>query len=624
MQQDNKRHVPDWLLERLALGELDAETAADVRRRLAAEGRSPDDIAAAVAASNREILDQLPATPTAAAIRQRAAKAAAAARPARRRTVMWGLPLALAGGLALTHMMLRPARRRRRRVACRRQPRDHHREGQSRAAPLRLPPRRQRQSASEGRRDRAARGDLVQLAYGGAAATASCCRSTAPRKVTLHWPERNDGDAPAVKAGENRLPVGVRAGRCARRSSASSWCSAKTPFSVATAHGGRARARGSAVGAQPIAGAAARFRTDLARARQDARRQEGAAMTTRNPLPALVAALFLLFLVGVAAGGHRQRRRRRDRARAARRRCACAASCCSRASTTAARRGRSCATRPATRARWAACCRRWAASRPRTSCSCRPPTAPRSTPRSRTSSSGCAPARTPGVRRELLVYYSGHSDEDGLMVGRDRVGYDELRARVQRAPAELRVVILDSCASGAFTRRKGGVKRAPFLMDASTDMRGHAFLTSSAADERAQESDRISASYFTYYLVSGLRGAADVNQDQRVTLQEAYQFASQETLARTERSQAGPAARRLRVRPGGHRRHGRHRRARHAVGPGADARARRPHHRARGERRAGRRAAQARGQHDRARASSRAPTSSRWTAAARSSRRTSR
>ncbi|HXI57960.1 MAG TPA: caspase family protein, partial [Polyangia bacterium] len=145
-----------------------------------------------------------------------------------------------------------------------------------------------------------------------------------------------------------------------------------------------------------------------------------------------------------------------------------------------------------------------------------------------------------GVRSELLVYYSGHSDEDGLMVGRDRIAYDDLRARVQHVPADLRVVILDSCASGAFTRRKGGSKRAPFLLDASADMRGHAFLTSSAADERAQESDRIAASYFTYYLLSGLRGAADVNQDRRVTLQEAYQFASQETLARTERSQAGP------------------------------------------------------------------------------------
>jgi len=59
MQQDNKRHVPDWLLERLALGELDAETAADVRRRLAAEGRTADEIAALVATSNREILEEL-------------------------------------------------------------------------------------------------------------------------------------------------------------------------------------------------------------------------------------------------------------------------------------------------------------------------------------------------------------------------------------------------------------------------------------------------------------------------------------------------------------------------------------------------------------------------------------
>src|SRR6185312_4503765 len=145
-----------------------------------------------------------------------------------------------------------------------------------------------------------------------------------------------------------------------------------------------------------------------------------------------------------------------------------------------------------------------------------------------------------GIRRELLVYYSGHSDEDGLLVGRDRYPYDDLRARVQQSPADLRLVILDSCASGAFTRHKGGVKRPPFLLDSSIDMRGHAFLTSTSADEQAQESDRIAASFFTYYLLSGLRGAADANQDRRVTLQEAYQFASQETLARTERTQGGP------------------------------------------------------------------------------------
>ena len=151
-----------------------------------------------------------------------------------------------------------------------------------------------------------------------------------------------------------------------------------------------------------------------------------------------------------------------------------------------------------------------------------------------------AAGRQSGVRREVVVYYSGHSDEEGLLIGADRVSYDELRARIQTVPAEVRLAILDSCASGAFTRHKGGVRRAPFLLDGSADTKGHAYLTSSAINEVAQESDRIGASFFTHFLVSGLRGAADINRDRRVTLQEAFQFAAQETLARTEKTRGGP------------------------------------------------------------------------------------
>lgn len=145
-----------------------------------------------------------------------------------------------------------------------------------------------------------------------------------------------------------------------------------------------------------------------------------------------------------------------------------------------------------------------------------------------------------GVRREVVVYYSGHSDEEGLLIGGDRVSYDELRVRIQAVPADVRLAILDSCASGAFTRHKGGTRRAPFVMDASVNTKGHAFLTSSAVNEVAQESSRIGASFFTHYLVSGLRGAADVNRDRRVTLQEAFQFAAAETLAHTEKTRGGP------------------------------------------------------------------------------------
>ena len=144
-----------------------------------------------------------------------------------------------------------------------------------------------------------------------------------------------------------------------------------------------------------------------------------------------------------------------------------------------------------------------------------------------------------GGRTEVLLYYSGHADEKGLLLGDDRYSYRTLRDRLDLIPADVRIAVLDACSSGAFTRVKGGKARPPFLVDESADMRGHAFLTSSSETEAAQESDRIHASYFTHYLVSGFRGAADSSGDGKVTLNEAYQFAFNETLGRTVDTKGG-------------------------------------------------------------------------------------
>jgi len=146
--------------------------------------------------------------------------------------------------------------------------------------------------------------------------------------------------------------------------------------------------------------------------------------------------------------------------------------------------------------------------------------------------------RTAG-RTEVVMYYSGHADEKGLLLGDDRYSYRSLRDRLDQIPADVRIAVLDACSSGAFTRAKGGRARPAFLVDESSDMRGHAFLTSSAETEAAQESDRIRASYFTHFLISGFRGAADTSGDGKVTLNEAYQFAFNETLGRTVDTKGG-------------------------------------------------------------------------------------
>lgn len=143
-------------------------------------------------------------------------------------------------------------------------------------------------------------------------------------------------------------------------------------------------------------------------------------------------------------------------------------------------------------------------------------------------------------RTEFLFYYSGHSDEKALRLGTETYEYGKLKTDLGRVPSDVHVVMLDSCFSGNFVRAKGGSRQKPFLMDDSTIVQGHAYLSSSSEREESQESDAIQASYFTQALVTGLRGAADTSGDGKVSLNELYHYAFNETLAKTESSSVGP------------------------------------------------------------------------------------
>ncbi|HEY0714029.1 MAG TPA: caspase family protein, partial [Polyangia bacterium] len=127
---------------------------------------------------------------------------------------------------------------------------------------------------------------------------------------------------------------------------------------------------------------------------------------------------------------------------------------------------------------------------------------------------------------ELLFYYSGHADPLGLLLGGSRFLFQELRARVERSTAAVRVALLDACHSGEATRSNGGRPAPAFSLDAlaSRDLRGAAIIAASTASEFAQESSLIEGSYFTHHLLSALRGAADQDRNGAVTLAEAYRY----------------------------------------------------------------------------------------------------
>ena len=146
-----------------------------------------------------------------------------------------------------------------------------------------------------------------------------------------------------------------------------------------------------------------------------------------------------------------------------------------------------------------------------------------------------------GEQTAVLFYYSGHARANSLNLGKDELELSSLRAELEALPSTLTVVILDACQSGSFSRIKGVAGAGDFSVNsvANLNATGIAVMASSSASELSQESERLGASYFTHYLVVALRGAGDDNSDGRVTLDEAYRYAYNRTLAATAKTAVG-------------------------------------------------------------------------------------
>ncbi len=141
----------------------------------------------------------------------------------------------------------------------------------------------------------------------------------------------------------------------------------------------------------------------------------------------------------------------------------------------------------------------------------------------------------------FLFYYSGHARARSLSLGDDEVLLEEIRARLEKLPATVKIVILDACQTGAFSRIKGAEPSADFSHNSISTFNtsGMAVMASSTASELSQESDLLQGSFFTHHLTVGLRGAADSDRNGQVTLHEAYRYAYNHTLVATSGTAVG-------------------------------------------------------------------------------------
>jgi hypothetical protein len=142
-----------------------------------------------------------------------------------------------------------------------------------------------------------------------------------------------------------------------------------------------------------------------------------------------------------------------------------------------------------------------------------------------------------GLEKYLLPY---NADPQDLYA--TAVPMEEISRIFNRIRAERLVFIADSCYSGASGGRTislTGVRAniSDAFLDRISRGKGRIILTASGANEVSCENDKLKHGIFTYFLLEGLRGKADADQDSVVTVDEAYGYLSKHVPQATGQEQ---------------------------------------------------------------------------------------
>ena len=157
-----------------------------------------------------------------------------------------------------------------------------------------------------------------------------------------------------------------------------------------------------------------------------------------------------------------------------------------------------------------------------------------------------------GQKKDItfMFYYSGHADRLQLHMGPTQTQpftYKEFLDFFQKLPAHRRFAIFDACFSGEIIRLFGSLKRYKALLKEGRlkgvrrrnalnisklsfpnqgNERGIRIITSSL--QMSWELNRYKASVFTYHLLKGIRGQADLDKDGKISVDELFDYTSRE------------------------------------------------------------------------------------------------
>ncbi len=146
----------------------------------------------------------------------------------------------------------------------------------------------------------------------------------------------------------------------------------------------------------------------------------------------------------------------------------------------------------------------------------------------------------------VMLYYSGHGlkgsfipiDYDGLD---NKLPHEEVSEILRQSPAKYKLCIADACHSGSLVAMKGESAEgtlANYYRTLAQSQAGTALIMSSKSEETSLESNGLRQGVFSHFLIRGLKGEADKDNNKVVTIKELFDFIGTNVQTYTGRRQS--------------------------------------------------------------------------------------
>lgn len=146
----------------------------------------------------------------------------------------------------------------------------------------------------------------------------------------------------------------------------------------------------------------------------------------------------------------------------------------------------------------------------------------------------------------IMMYFSGHGlkgaflpiDYDGY---NNKLEHEEINQLFKQSPAKYKLCIADACHSGSlFAMRDASAKNAlmSYYESLGQAQSGTALIMSSKSEETSLESSGLRQGVFSHFLIRGLKGEADTDENNIVNVKELFDFVNKNVQDYTGRRQS--------------------------------------------------------------------------------------